>query len=465
MKRVITTAAITLFFLLSIANIAFADDDNSLPRYIVQSGDSLGVIALQFGVSVDDLIKANSLADANAITAGDALIIPGLEGISGILTEEVAGLGQNIRTLVIQNNISAENLIKLNHLSSPSGFYAGAGVIVPQQEDKNVLPVGRMEQNQSILNIAIKSNQNPYLLKLMNKSATDWEIIPGDELFIHSELPLEENAPVEADQLKNDINIAPLPLIQGQTGILKIHAADASKISGNIAGTPLHFIQTDEHTALAIFGVYAMQEPGLVEFSLDIDESSGFPLHLSQMLMVLSGNYGKDAPFVVDPSKIDPAVTEPEAKKLKQITSVISPTRYWNGNFQYPVDEPCINSLFGNRRSYNGSPYTYFHSGVDFGVCANNLNIYADAPGVVVQTEYQEICGNSLVIDHGWGIFTRFCHLESFAVAPGDTVQTGQIVGQIGNTGRSTGPHLHWEILVHTVNVNPFTWIDNDYLK
>jgi murein DD-endopeptidase MepM/ murein hydrolase activator NlpD len=465
MKRVINTAAIALFLLLSIVNVVFADDDGELPRYIVQNGDSLGVIALQFGVSVDDLINANSLVDANAITAGDELIIPGLEGITGILIEEVASLGQNLRTLVIQNNISAENIIKLNHLVSPSGFYAGAGVIVPQQDRKNVVSFGRMKQNQSILDMAIQSNQNPFLLKLMNESGMSREIIPGDEIFIRSDLSLDENAAVEATQQENAIGITPLPLIQGQTGMIKINAVDASKISGNIAGNPLFFMQTDENTSSAIFGINAMQDPGLVEFSLDIDESTGNPLHLSQMLIVASGNYGKDAPFVVDPLKIDPETIGPEEEKLKEITSVISPTRYWNESFKYPIDEPCINSLFGNRRSYNGSPYTYFHTGVDFGVCANNLNIYSDAPGVVVLTDYQEVCGNTLVIDHGWGVFTRFCHLESFAVSQGDIIQTGQILGQIGNTGRSTGPHLHWEILVHSIQVNPFTWIENSYMQ
>jgi len=465
MKRVIIATVVAITVLLSLINLAFADDSNDLPRYIVQSGDSLGVIALQFGVSVDDLIKANSLADANAIKAGDELIIPGLEGISGILVEKVAGVGQNLRALVIQNNLSAENLIKLNHLSSPSGFYAGAGVIVPQREENNIVPIGRLKHNQSVLTVAIKNNQNPCLLKLSNELETDWGIIPGDELFIHSDTALETSSSDETAWQENKISISPLPLVQGQTGLLKIAAADASKVSGKIAGNSLFFMQTDEHTASAIFGISAMQDPGLVEFSLDVDESTGNPLHLSQMLIVSSGNYGKDAPFVVDPLKIDPEIIGPEEEKLKEITSVITPTRYWSENFTYPIDEPCINSLFGNRRSYNGSAYTYFHTGVDFGVCANNLNIYADAPGVVVLTEYQEVCGNALVIDHGWGIFTRFCHLESFAVAQGDTIQTGQIVGQIGNTGRSTGPHLHWEILVHSIQVNPFSWIENDFLQ
>ncbi len=465
MKRVIIIAAtIAISILFSLNNLAFADDSNDLPRYIVQSGDSLGVIALQFGVSVDDLIKANSLADANAIKAGDELIIPGLEGISGILIEKVAGVGQNLRNLVIQNNLSAQNLIKLNHLSSPSGFYVGAAVIVPQSEENSFIPIGRLKQNQTLLSIAIRNNQNPYLLKLTNESVDDWGIIPGDELFIRSGPNHEENSD-EATQQENSISISPLPLVQGQTGVIKITTSDASKISGNIAGNELIFMQTDEHTASAIFGISAMQDPGLVEFSLDVDETTGNPLHLSQMLIVSSGNYGKDAPFVVDPLKIDPEIIGPEEEKLKEITSVITPTRYWSEKFKYPIDEPCINSLFGNRRSYNGSAYTYFHTGVDFGVCANNLNIYADAPGVVVLTEYQEVCGNTLVIDHGWGIFTRFCHLESYAVAQGDNVQTGQMIGQIGNTGRSTGPHLHWEILVHSIQVNPFTWIENDYLQ
>jgi hypothetical protein len=228
------------------------------------------------------------------------------------LVEKVAGVGQNLRTLVIKNSLSAENLIKLNRLSSPSGFYAGAGVIVPQREENNIVSIGRLKQNQSVLTVAIKNNQNPLLLKLMNESETDWGIIPGDDLFINSGSNNETNSIDETNLQKSSIIITPLPLVQGQTGLIKIAATDSSKISGNIAGNPLFFMQTDEHTTSAIFGISAMLDPGLVEFSLDIDESSGNPLHLSQMLIVSSGNYGKDAPFVVDPLKIDPEIIGPE---------------------------------------------------------------------------------------------------------------------------------------------------------
>ena len=71
------------------------------------------------------------------------------------------------------------------------------------------------------------------------------------------------------------------------------------------------------------------------------------------------------------------------------------------------------------------------------------------------------IRGNAVVIDHGWGVYTLYAHMSSILVSLGDIVQTGQVIGLAGTTGRSTGPHLHWEVWVHGVPVNPLQWLQS----
>ncbi len=96
------------------------------------------------------------------------------------------------------------------------------------------------------------------------------------------------------------------------------------------------------------------------------------------------------------------------------MTSNITPDKYWDGKFIKPVDEPsCIKSWFGNRRSYNDQPYNKYHTGVDFGVCAN-LNVYAPADGTVVYTGPLTIRGNATIIDHGLGVYSGFWHQEIY---------------------------------------------------
>ena len=84
----------------------------------------------------------------------------------------------------------------------------------------------------------------------------------------------------------------------------------------------------------------------------------------------------------------------------------------------------------------------------------------AAADGVVVAAQHLQIRGNTVVIDHGWGLYTAYAHLSEMAHAPGDRVLGGQVIGGIGNTGRSTGPHLHWEVWLHGVNVDPMQWVN-----
>jgi murein DD-endopeptidase MepM/ murein hydrolase activator NlpD len=120
-------------------------------------------------------------------------------------------------------------------------------------------------------------------------------------------------------------------------------------------------------------------------------------------------------------------------------------------------------STFGNRRSYNGSDYTYFHSGLDFGVYLNSLNIYAAEAGVVAYTGNLTVRGNATFIDHGQGIFSGYFHQSEILVNVGDHVEKGQLIGKIGATARVTGPHLHWEMWANGVQVNPVDWVLNIY--
>jgi murein DD-endopeptidase MepM/ murein hydrolase activator NlpD len=71
--------------------------------------------------------------------------------------------------------------------------------------------------------------------------------------------------------------------------------------------------------------------------------------------------------------------------------------------------------------------------------------------------------GNAILIDHGWGVFSGYWHLSEFEVEVGDFVETGDLIGLIGNTGRSAGPHLHFEIDIHGTPINPQTWLTQSF--
>ena len=110
------------------------------------------------------------------------------------------------------------------------------------------------------------------------------------------------------------------------------------------------------------------------------------------------------------------------------------------------------------RRSYNGSPFRTFHGGIDFGAPAGTP-IRAPAGGVVALAEQLQIRGGATVLDHGWGVFTAYWHQASVLVKPGQAVQAGEVIGTVGNTGLSTGTHLHWEVWVNGNQVDPTQWL------
>lgn len=94
------------------------------------------------------------------------------------------------------------------------------------------------------------------------------------------------------------------------------------------------------------------------------------------------------------------------------------------------------------------------HNGVDL-AGARGTPVYATADGTVDMAQYYSSYGNYVQIDHGGDLETRYAHLSSYTVAPGERVEKGQLIGYIGSTGRSTGPHLHYEIRVAGVAVDP----------
>jgi murein DD-endopeptidase MepM/ murein hydrolase activator NlpD len=149
------------------------------------------------------------------------------------------------------------------------------------------------------------------------------------------------------------------------------------------------------------------------------------------------------------------------------ITTVFTPTRYWNAIFTSPaVDPNCISSWYGTRRTYKALNSDIelpgIHTGLDY--CGGEgLQIFAPAPGRVVFAAPLTVRGNATIIDHGWGVFSGIWHQSQLLVNVGDVVEQGQVIGLVGGTGRATGAHLHWEMWVNGVQVNPLDWLDQTY--
>jgi murein DD-endopeptidase MepM/ murein hydrolase activator NlpD len=163
----------------------------------------------------------------------------------------------------------------------------------------------------------------------------------------------------------------------------------------------------------------------------------------------------------VDPSKVTPPPEameriERERKEAEKIYTHFTPIRYWDKPFIKPLDT-FITSEYGSARTYNGTLKSY-HGGVDFRA-RTPIAIQATNDGIVVLAEDRYYAGGTIIIDHGEGVYSCYFHLSRFDANVGDYVKQRQIIALSGATGRITGPHLHFGMMVHGTQSDPLDLI------
>ncbi|MBI4824736.1 MAG: M23 family metallopeptidase [Nitrospirae bacterium] len=145
-----------------------------------------------------------------------------------------------------------------------------------------------------------------------------------------------------------------------------------------------------------------------------------------------------------------------EQEMLSRIWDVVS-EKLWEGAFILPVENDIL-TKFGIKRIINLKKES-IHWGIDVRG-ASGAEVRASNSGTVVFAEELFFGGNTIVIDHGLGIHTLYMHLERFDVSVGNAVSKGQVIGFVGQTGRATGPHLHFGVRVGNINANPVSFIE-----
>ena len=199
--------------------------------------------------------------------------------------------------------------------------------------------------------------------------------------------------------------------------------------------------------------------------AVDMDTKPG-----EHRVVVVSGNYRHDMHFSVMPanfpemklklpkSKValssqDLARVKREEAMLKVICKQMGPQLY-RGDFILPLANP-VSAVFGARRIMNNEIVS-IHRGIDFRA-RRGEEIRSANNGRIVLAEELFFGGNTIVIDHGAGIFTIYMHLDGFAAKVGDPVKRGDVIGLAGSTGRATGPHLHFGVKILDISTNPLS--------
>jgi murein DD-endopeptidase MepM/ murein hydrolase activator NlpD len=460
-NRAFTCFFVLIFFISATPAFAQTVTPPVGPVYIVQSGDNLSNIASRFNVTVDEIMAANNMTGAD-IYIGDQLIIPGLDGLSGTLITQPVPFGETLISLSRQYDVDPALLIKLNHIVSPAELYAGYNLVLLQQDQHPALTArAALGKGETLLELAVTQNTDPWTISQLNGLSGTQSSLPGDVLYLPSGTSTVEPTGIPA--VFTSAVVDPLPILQGATVQIKVTTSQQVTVDGLLVDHPLHFFAQADGSQVALQGVHVMTDPGLYPLRIDATLADGSQQSFEQMVLVASGNF-KLRSLTVDPSYIDPAVTVPEDAWLISVISPVTLEKYWQGMFQMPVatDVWGVTAPYGERRSYNGGVLNSFHTGIDFGVYSPTypLDIYAPADGVIVFAGLKDVRGYATLIDHGQGVYSGMYHQAEIYVNIGDHVTAGELIGKIGDTGRVTGPHLHWDLWVNGIQVNPTTWLN-----
>lgn len=214
-----------------------------------------------------------------------------------------------------------------------------------------------------------------------------------------------------------------------------------------------------------LVGIDPATMPGPHTLAITVQEEDGVARTLTREVAVRETPFPRERIYLPPGQEglLDPAVLDRELRTLAPLYALVTPQQYWNGPFVMPVAGP-ITTEFGEMRAYNEGPFASWHGGLDIGA-AEGTPIGAAAPGRVVFAGPLAIRGNTVVIDHGLGVLTYYFHQSRLAVTVGQSVNTGDLLGYVGSTGLSTGPHLHWEVRVGGTPVNPWQWLQSDPLR
>ena len=255
------------------------------------------------------------------------------------------------------------------------------------------------------------------------------------------------------------LHLSSLDPSQGTLLLAEVRGPSAfSQVKGEWDGRDLPFWQDDPHENVwrAFLGADLEKPAGDYPLRITGQSSAGDSAECSISLEVKEGHFPTENLHVEnkfvepDPEQLERA--KEEGRRLSEIFDRITPERIWQGRFRIPLNGVTTGGNFGRRRILNGQPHSP-HSGVDF-PSPTGTPVHAAQRGRVVLAESLYFPGNTVVLDHGLGLYTLYGHLSTIAVKVGDLVEAGAVLGKVGATGRVTGPHLHWGLTVNKARVN-----------
>ncbi len=330
-----------------------------------------------------------------------------------------------------------------------------------------------LDSDLAVESLAVTANQKPLAVNANNQfsvlpksGVVDYQIMiktKATQLGLYQataefsyQISLKQNFAAQASILQNEQTVGGFFLIRGQYFDDKTQLLVEQSIIDRpiqpyrlddavLAVIPLdYYAQTGEHEVV----LYAVKDDVKTELA-------------RQKITVLDRQYEMQDLTISSTTEETARTTEAYQEyrsDFKPVRQISAGYQMWDGPFIMPIDGR-LTTDYGAKRKVNDELTRYRHDGIDL-AAPSGTEIMASNRGKVVFSQSLILTGNSIIIDHGLGFFTYYLHMDERRVTVGEMVEKGQIIGTVGTTGFSTGPHLHFTASYHLNNINPYTLLE-----
>ncbi len=391
--------------------------------YEVQPGDTLNAIARAYGLSLGQIVQLNNISNPDSIYVGQVLNV----SFDGVTPQEDALLNPVNPNASIVDEVNAI----LNGTSTNSASAASNST-------------GSNSTGSTTVSTDVTS-------EALQAAAQE------PQVFTDAVWPETYPSPIST------MSFVPPEAWQGQSFGWNVELTEASFLKAMFLGQEYFFYPTpgDITKQAAILAVPVLQEPGIYPLELEMSSMSGTVTNLTLPMSVGGVDYGREN-INLPPSStslLEPDTSRLESERVTDICARFEPIQRWTSAFRYPTDTPEFTSAFGINRAYNGGPFNSYHRGLDLRG-REGTPVYAAENGVVRLAEALVIRGNAVILDHGVGLCSAYSHMSELTVSEGEEVTKGQLIGYAGATGLVTAAHVHWELRVMGIPVNPAQWAE-----
>lgn len=245
---------------------------------------------------------------------------------------------------------------------------------------------------------------------------------------------------------------------QGQVGVVRVNG-DGIAEARAVFQERVFYFYPERDGFIGLISASMERDVGAYVMQVWIKYADGTSERVDRSVQVNYGEFGRSEVTISASLMplLEQDVNQGELDRLSNIFTRFTPERYWDTGFMLPSGNEQI-GWFGAYRLYNGT-YWYQHTGLDMRM-GIGTSVNAAASGRVILSEMLTIRGGYVLIDHGWGIYTGYAHMSERFVVPGEWVRQGDVLGLSGNNGRSSGAHLHWEVIVGGEWVDPLAFLN-----